>query len=109
MNFKERFKNVIQELEDINVNDDYRHEELWNKELEIVTENINDTIKYLQTECTAHEFTWLSEIFREIVERCPSKEFVNELYKLSEKYPDETKEYNIMSFIDEAAGYLEEE
>ncbi len=108
MNFKEKFKNVIKELEDINVNDDYRHEELWNKELDIVTENINDTIKYLQTECTAAEFSWLSEIFEEIVEICPSQEFVDELYKLSEKYPEETKEYNIMSFIDEAARYLNE-
>ena len=62
----------------------------------------------MKTECTADEFSWLSEIFREIVEICPSQEFVDELYKLAEKYPEETEKYNVISFINEAAGYLEE-
>lgn len=109
MNFKEKFKNVICELEKMDINDDYKHETLWEKELNIVTENIDDTIRYLQTECTASEFSWLSEIFIEIVKKCPSKEFVEELYKLAQKYPEETKKYNIMDFIEEAADYLKDE
>ena len=109
MSFKEEFKKVIQELNSMDNNDDFKHEELWKKEVKIITENMDETIKYLKTDCTADEFSWLSEIFREIVETCPSKEFVDELYKLAEKYPEETKKYNIISFIDEAAGYLEED
>ncbi len=109
MKFSEKFKNIIQELKAIDINDSYKHEQLWKKEVEIVTEDINETIKYLKTDCTADEFSWLSEIFREIVEICPSQVFVDELYKLAEKYPEETKEYNIISFIDEAAGYLKED
>ena len=109
MSFKEEFKKVIQELNSMDNNDDFKHEELWKKEVKIITENMDETIKYLKTDCTADEFSWLSEIFREIVETCPSKEFVDELYKLAEKYPEETKKSNIISFIDEAAGYLEED
>ena len=109
MNFREEFKKVIEDIKKLDVNNDYEHEKLCKKELEIVTKDISVTINYLKTECTADEFSWLSEIFRDIVEKCPSQEFVDELYKLAEKYPEETKEYNVMSFIDEAAGYLEED
>ncbi len=108
MTFNEEFKKVIKEISELDINNDYEHEMLCKKELEIVTKDISSTINYLKTECTAAEFSWLSEIFEEIVEICPSQEFVDELYKLSEKYPEETKEYNIMSFIDEAARYLNE-
>ncbi len=108
MNFKEEFKKVIKEISELDINNDFEHEKLCKKELEIVTKDINVTINYLKTECTADEFSWLSEIFREIVEICPSQEFVDELYELSEKYPEETKEYNILNFIDEAARCLEE-
>jgi hypothetical protein len=108
MSFKEKFKNIILELNSMDINDSYKHEELWKKEVEIVTEDINETIKYLKNECTSEEFVWLSEIFREIVEICPSQEFIDELYKLAEKYPEETEKYNVISFINEAAGYLEE-
>ena len=107
MSFKEEFKNSIGELKKIDSNDNYKHEELWKNELDIVTKNINETIEYLQAECTEDEFSWLSEIFVKIVEKCPSKEFIDVLYKLAEKYPEETKKYNIMSFIEEAAKYLE--
>ncbi len=80
MDFKEKFKNVIKELKELDVNNDFTHNELWKKELKIVTEDINETINYLKAECTADEFSWLSEIFKEIVEICPSQEFVDELY-----------------------------
>lgn len=106
MNFKEKFKSVIKELESLEINDDFKHEELLKKEIQIVTEDIDETIKYLKSECTKEEFTWLSEIFREIVEICPSREFVDELYNLAKKYPEETKKYNVMSFIEEAEQYL---
>ena len=108
MKFKEEFKKVIKEISELDINNDFEHEKLCKKELEIVTKDINVTINYLKTECTANEFSWLSEIFREIVEICPSQEFVDELYKLAEKYPEETEKYNVMNFINEAAGYLEE-
>lgn len=109
MSFKEKFKNIIQELNAIDINDDFKREELWKKEIKIVTEDINETIKYLKNECTSEEFVLLSEIFREIIEICPSKEFVDELYNLAKKYPEDTKKYNVMNFIEEVDNYLKDE
>ena len=108
MNVGEKYRELLKvrkEIDEIDYDNDFIIKEM----LEIMTTNIDETINYLKTNCTADEFVWLSEIFREIVEICPSQEFVDELYKLAEKYPEETKEYNVMSFIDEAAGYLEKE
>ena len=106
MNFKEKFKNIIKELDSLEINNDFKHEELWKKEVQVVTEDINETINYLKTECTKDEFVWLSEIFSDVMQVVPSKEFIDELYVMAKKYPDVTKEYNIMSFIDEASQYL---
>lgn len=106
MTFSEKFKEIIKELKSINPNDDFKHEELLDKEINIVTEDMNETINYLKTNCTAEEYVWLSEIFIDIVEKSPSREFIDELYNLAKKYPEETKEYNIMSFIKEADNYI---
>ena len=84
MKFKEENKKVIKEISELDINNDFEHEKLCKKELEIVTKDINVTINYLKTECTATEFSWLSEIFREIVEICPSQEFGISLMRLQD-------------------------
>lgn len=106
MTFKEKFKGVIQELDKIELEDDFTRDKLWDKEVKIVTEDINEAIKYFKTECTGREFVKLSEIFDQVMEVIPSKEFIDTLYFLAEKYPEETKDYNIMSFIKSAESYL---
>ena len=108
MNVAEKYRKLLEERKK-QIEIDFDQESIIKEMIEVLTTNIGETIKFLKYECTSEEFVWLSEIFREIVEICSSKEFVDELYKLAEKYPEETEEYNVMSFIDEAAGYLEED
>ena len=76
---------------------------------DILCEDIDSTVVYLQTDCTAEEFSWMSELFDEIVIRTGSRAFIAALRKLAEKYPEETERYNIISFIDSAEALLDEE
>lgn len=75
-------------------------------EISLLTKNINETIRFLKSECTAHEFVVMSEIFDEIVEITQSHEFVDTLNEIAKKYPDETKHYNIQYFIDTLDGFF---
>ena len=61
---------------------------------------MSETVHYLENDCLADEFVWISEVFDEVAKRTQSHEFISALRKLAVKYPEETKEYNIISFID---------
>ena len=78
------------------------HDEL----IRILTEDIKSTVEFLEKECTADEFSWLSEIFIEIIDVTQSQDFIKVLYELSEKYPEETEDYNILYFIETAEKHL---
>ena len=40
----------------------YGVEQCWNEEIDILSKDINATIDFLEHDCTAEEFSWLSEI-----------------------------------------------
>ena len=83
-------------------------EKYWEKMTELFSKDINKTIQFLDV-CTADEFSWLSEIVEDIAKRSHSKEFVAALRKTADKYPEETKEYNIVDFIESAECIVSEE
>lgn len=82
-------------------------EQCHKKLVDIITQDFSSSINYLKNECTADEFSWLSEVFNEIVEKEPSMEFINALKHLEKKYPEETETYNLHSFIEEAENLFE--
>lgn len=76
--------------------------------VDIVCEDMNSTIQYLLTSCTADEFSWLSEVFDDVVARNPRRDFIEALRFLASKYPEETTTYNIATFIDSAEALVSE-
>ncbi len=87
---------------------DYGVNQCWNEEIEILSRNINDTITFLETDCTADEFSWLSEVFEQIAKKTQSRAFVDCLYRVAKKYPDTCKEYHIDFVIQCADGAVED-
>ena len=71
-----------------------------------MTEDINESIAFLDNDCTADQFSWLSEVFDEIAETSQSQAFIEALKRTAAKYPDETEQYNLMSFIETAEGAI---
>ncbi len=81
-------------------------EQCWKEETEILSRNISDTIDFLENECTADEFSWLSEIFDDVAERTQSREFVDCLYRIADKYSEESAKYHIVENLKYAEDAL---
>ena len=79
-----------------------------NEEIDILSCNIEDTIEFLENECTANEFSWLSEVFDDVAEKTQSRAFVDCLYKVAKKFPDECREYHIDKVLEYAEGALDD-
>ena len=64
---KEKLTEVLKERirisEETQDNWDYGIEQCQKKEIELLSKDINDTIEYFENNCTATEFSWLSEVF----------------------------------------------
>lgn len=86
---------------------DYGVQQSWKEILSIISESLDDTVSFIENDCTADEFSWLSEIYDEIIDVFPSKRIITALRKTASKYPDEVEKYNLNYCIDEADGHLE--
>lgn len=105
MNFND-YKEIIQKRSEIHSEWYTEIEKTWDEMIALFSKDIEKTILFIKTECTGDEFVWLSEIFEEIAEQTQSKCFINCLYETAKKFPKETEQYNIISFIDDAADVL---
>ena len=103
----ETIKDILSRREKTHPEDSYKIEKLWEEEIAALSQNIEETIDFMQSRCSADEFVWLSEIFEEVAEKTQNLEFVNCLYAVAKKYPAETKEYNIINFIDSAKDMIQ--
>ena len=103
----DEFRQVVKEKDQLHINDDYGIEKCWSKATEIFTESIDETIAFIDTECTASEFVWLSAIFEEITEKTQSKEFIDCLWRVANRFPEECEEFYIPASIKEAEEYLD--
>ncbi|MCQ2526651.1 MAG: hypothetical protein MJ130_07775 [Lachnospiraceae bacterium] len=75
-------------------------EECWKMEIEILSEDIPSTIEFLETECTADEYSWISEVLDDIVDKNPSSELVECYKSLMNKFPEECIKYNIAGVVE---------
>ena len=78
----------------------------WDQLTEIFTKNMDDTIDFLDNVCTADEFGWISDVFDFVAEKSQSKKFIEALYRVAKKYPEEVQDNNLMFFIEDAASKI---
>lgn len=103
---KDEYKKIVSELEITDMNNSDAIDILWEKEIELFTRNIQETIYFVKNDCTANEFSWMSEVWDEIVEKTKSHEFVSVLKETMKKFPEECAKFNIQGSIESAEGYL---
>ena len=87
---------------------DYGVQRCWKAEVTILTRNIKETIDFLDNDCSADEFIWISEIFDELVEATQSRALIECFYRVAAKYPEESARYYIINHIKMAEDYLDE-
>ena len=93
------FREVIKQREETDNEWDYGIEQCWKKEIEILSEDIPSTIEFLKNECTADEYSWISEVIDAVVDKVPSKELVQCYTELMAKFPEECQKYNIKEYV----------
>ncbi|MBQ9278153.1 MAG: hypothetical protein IJ224_05915 [Lachnospiraceae bacterium] len=105
----EEFRKVIHER--ILCHDEWYQgiEKCWDKEIEILAEDIQSTIDFLNNDCTADEYSWISEIIDDLAEKTMSKELIDCYKNLMLKFPEECKKYNIAGSIEFAEDILNQE
>ena len=98
---KENMIKIIEERKKKYVEDDYGIQECWEKMMNILSVDVQQTVEYLEN-CTQEELYYISEIFEDISERLKSKIFIECLHKLDEKFP----ELKMTKDIDLAETYI---
>ena len=96
----DEFRKIIHEREQCHDEWTYGIERCWKKEIEILSEDIPSTKEFLNTECTAEEYSWISEVIDDVVEKVPNKELVNCYKNLMSKFPEECQKCNIAGVIE---------
>lgn len=82
-------------------------EECWRQEISILSEDIPGTIIFLKTECTASEYSWISEIIDDLAAYTQSSELIETYKSLMAKFPEECRTCNIAEIIQFAEEALE--
>ncbi len=98
---KEEMNKILEERKSKHIEDSFGIEKRWNKIVEYLTRNMEDTIKYLK-ECSKEYLYYISEVFEDISEEVQSREFMSCLRELDKKYPD----LDMTSDIDLAESYI---
>ncbi|WP_208586110.1 hypothetical protein [Gracilibacillus suaedae] len=101
MNIEHKMEGILNKRKKLNLNDDYGIEKSWNEIIEALSENEEETIKYLNN-CSKQDLYYISEVFEDIAEILQSKELINCLRKLDRKFPD----LEMTNDIDIAESYI---
>ncbi|SPT68037.1 Uncharacterised protein [Anaerobiospirillum thomasii] len=107
---KKKYQELVKER--VNTDWEYMIDKICKDLITMITEDdcaFNDFIAYMQNDMTAEEYIYLSEISDEISQIKPSYKFVEAYRGLAKKYPKETNDYQIMSFIEVAEAWAEDE
>ena len=87
-------------------NDYYGMQQCWKKEISLLTADMDETIRFMDTECTADEYAWISEVFEDVAEITQSGRFIEAIHRLADKYPEVTEEYKLFTFIEGAEDMI---
>ena len=78
-------------------------------EIELFTRNLQETIDFLDNDCTAEQLSWMAEVFEEISEKLQSWDFVDALKRTADRFPQESQKYSIFQKIEYAIGQLNDD
>ena len=83
-------------------------EECWKREIAVLSEDIPGTIFFFKSECTAAEYSWISEVIEDLATQTQSRELIEAYKLLMAKFPEECEIYNIAGSIQFAEEALNE-
>ncbi len=93
---KNEFSKVLAErkriAEETMDNWDYGIEECHKKLLLMISDNLEDGIRFLENECSPDDIYWVSEVFDDIARKTQSRDFIAAIHRIYDKMPENVKE-----------------
>lgn len=83
-------------------------EDCWKREIVVLSEDIPGTISFFKAECTATEYSWISEVIEDLAAQTQSRKLVEAYKSVMAKFPEECEIYNIADSIQIAEEALNE-
>ena len=113
MSIRDEYTAILrQRLEENGIDDTpdyYETSSTIKAEIEMLSRDLNETVQFLDNDCTAEQLVWISEVFEEISARLQSWEFIDALKRVADRFPEECDKYRIRDFITFAEGQLSPE
>ena len=106
--FNREYEAIIRRIEKIQDHPDYFEMPAIMSEIELLSRNLQDTVNFLDHECTAQQLVWMSEVFDEVSANLKNWEFIDALDRAADRFPEACSEYNIRNSIGYAEGALPE-
>ena len=106
MSLYDEYDKLVQQRKRFEGDIEYDSNPLILETVKLMTADIQDTVDFLDHDCTEEQFIWLSEVFDEIAEKTKSPEFIEALHRAALRFPEATEKYNIQYFIDCASEYI---
>ena len=78
---------IIAERKKKHPEDDYGIQDCWDKMVDTLSEDVHQTVAYLES-CTEEDIYFISEIFEDVSYQLQSREYIDCLRRLDEKFPD---------------------
>lgn len=100
---------IINVRKKLNLNDDFRTEKCWENEAKIMLRNLDETIQFIQNDCSDELFYWLSEVFDDVVRESQNYRFLEAIRKRNEKLKNSELRKSVETDINFAAQALEPE
>lgn len=74
----------------------------------LLTENVEDTVTFLNEGCTSEQLTLISEFLDEVISITRSHDIIDALYKAAERCPYPSQKRHIIAAIETSEDYIPE-
>ena len=106
MSIQDELQIILQKRSGIDSEDSYSLTNCWKEETELLAKDISATIDFLDHESTGDQFSWISEIYDDLVEKTQSKALIDCFYRNAKRFPEETSRYYLLSAIKSSEDFL---
>lgn len=104
---KDEINEIISRRVKLHLEDDFETQKCWDKEIEILSRDISETLNFIENDCSDEIFCWIAEIFEDVVEITQSSEFVTAIRNRAEKIVDEENRHSVETDIRFAENKLD--
>ena len=89
-----QMKELIDAIKTADMNNHVLIHNLWDKEIEVLSFSLDETIKYLK-QASEEEIYWCSEVWDDISSHFKSKELIDTMIECKNKYPNIAKDLDV--------------